>query len=343
MINSHFIPQLILRHFCEEEKLTYYDIEKNRSEIRSTRSVFSEKGYYPEQLEKDLCQKIEVQFANLLNNKILSDRYKVVINEKDQLILKKFLIITCLRVHDNNMQQNAWYQVLKRDGIIPAGEEYRDFFSGDFFGNMNKVLECQDIESLITTAESSGNLNLMTYIRDIIYSYNVFVKSNNSKEEFIIPDRGWAGYRGPMSVKKLNAMMNMLQIRFDPLVDMLLHMSSPQDYAVFPITKNMAIITMSPAFKICLPGAPYNIIYPDNAPSLSACIGFGTSNTIMDPTKHILRNGTAEYKYEIQQLNKNDVCFLNSLLINNAEKFFAFSSENNVRFSLENNKIISRR
>ena len=143
-----------------------------------------------------MCQKIEGQFANLLNNKLLKDRYKVVINEKDQLILKKFLIITSLRVHDDEMQQNAWYQVLKPDGIIPEGEVFREFFGGDFFENMKKVLECQDLETLITTAESSVNLNLKTYIKDIIYSYNVFVKSNNCKEEFIIPDRGWAGYRG---------------------------------------------------------------------------------------------------------------------------------------------------
>ena len=133
-------------------------------------------------------------------------------------------------------------------------------------------------------------------------------------------------------------MSNMLQIRFDPMIAMILQMSSPQDYAVFPITKNMAIITMSPAFKTCLPGAPYNHIYPDNAPSLSACIGFGSANTIIGSDKRILKDGTAEYRYEIQQLNKADVCFLNALLLNNADKFFAFSNLDKVRFSLEQNK-----
>ena len=27
MVNSHYIPQLILRHFCEDSKIQYYDIE----------------------------------------------------------------------------------------------------------------------------------------------------------------------------------------------------------------------------------------------------------------------------------------------------------------------------
>jgi hypothetical protein len=49
----------------------YYDIKMHFVESRNTTSVFSEKGYYPEQLEKDLCHKIEVRFTNVLNKKYL--------------------------------------------------------------------------------------------------------------------------------------------------------------------------------------------------------------------------------------------------------------------------------
>ncbi len=206
LINSHFIPQLILRHFCEDGKIQYYNIENKKTETRSTRTVFSEKGYYPEQLEKNLCNKIEVQFANILNKKLLYNNYKIVLTREDMLIFKKFLIITTLRVRDENMDHNSWYQVLKRDGFIP---ENNDFFSGDFYENLNEILECDNLDTLIEIAYN-GNMNLFTYIKDIVYSYNIFVRTNNCKEDFVIPDRGWAGYRGPMSVKKMNAMYNML-------------------------------------------------------------------------------------------------------------------------------------
>lgn len=90
MVNNHFIPQMILRHFCENEKIKYYDIENRTIETRTTKSVFSKKGYYPDQLEKDLGQKIEVQFANVLNKKLLCNTYKIVLTQEDMLILKKF-------------------------------------------------------------------------------------------------------------------------------------------------------------------------------------------------------------------------------------------------------------
>lgn len=336
MVNNHFIPQLILRHFCEDEKIQYYDIESHRIESRTTKSVFSEKGYYPDRLEKDLCHMIEAQFANVLNKKILCENYKISLTAEDMLVLKKYLIITTLRVRDDNMEHNAWYQVLKRDGFIPKDDSFKNFFGGDFYGNMKGILECKDLDALMDIVGKGQNLNLFTFVRDIVYAYNVFVKTNNCKEDFIINDRGWADYRGPMSIKKLNAMINMLEVRYDPYIDMLLHMSSPQDYAIFPLASDMAVITVSPAFKMCLPGSPYNIIYPDNAPSLSKCLGFGSANTIAMQDNKFLRDGTKEYRYNIQQLARQDVVFLNKLLIKNAEKYIGFANSAKVRKSLEN-------
>ena len=338
MINNHYIPQLILRHFCEDGKILYYDIEKHTTELRTTKSVFSEKGYYPDKLEKELCHKIEVQFANVLNKKILCENYKITLTEEDLLTLKKYLIITILRVRDEDMVHNAWYQVLKRDGFITEEDSLKDFFSGDFFENINKILECRDLDTLLEITDE--NLNLFTFVKDVIYSYNVFVKSNNCKEDFIISDRGWAGYRGPISVKKLNAMLNMLEVEYDPYIDMLLHMSSPLDYAIFPLANNTAVIMVSPAFKMCLPGAPYNILYPENAPSLSRCLGFGSANTIAVPDNKFLRDGTKEYRYNIQQLPRQDVVFLNELLIKNAENFIGFGNSDRVRISLDKCNII---
>ncbi|WP_407451867.1 DUF4238 domain-containing protein [Fibrobacter sp.] len=59
MLRSHFIPQFILRAFCESDKIQYMDLASKTVESRNPRSVFSEVGYYPEQLERDLCDKIE--------------------------------------------------------------------------------------------------------------------------------------------------------------------------------------------------------------------------------------------------------------------------------------------
>lgn len=335
MVNSHFVPQLILRHFCEDEKINYVDLKTNKAELRTTKSIFSEKGYYPEELEKNLCEKIEVQFANVLNKKIVNERHNIILTSYDQLVLKKFLIISALRVRDDDMQQNAWYRALKRDGFITDEIDYKEL-SGDFFENINKVLGCETPDALFDLVESAdANLNLISYIRDIVYSYNVFVKTNNCKEDFIITDRGWAGYCGPISVKKLNAMHDLFMMNGDPLLLRIVQMSSPLDYAVFPLSRNMALIAMSSAFKIFDKSMPYNFIYPENAPTLSQCLGFGNSEIISLPGNRYNRSGEKEYTYEIKQLTRKDVKFLNTLLLKNANQHFAYANYERVKYSIE--------
>ena len=335
MVNNHYVPQFILRNFCKDEKIQYYDLKSKKVEPRATRSVFSEKGYYPDNIEKGLCQKIEVQFANVLHNKILNNRYRIVLDSNDMLVLKKYLIITMLRMRDDDNEQNILFRELKKNGFIPEDASDKELFSGDFYKNINEVLECDNIDKLMDLCFSSKNLTLFTFVKDSVYSYNVFVRSDNSKEDFIIPDRGWVRYRGPNAVKKLNALNNMLDIRYDPYVEILLSMSTPQDYAVYPLARNLAIVSVSSAYKICLSDSPYKVNYPEEAPSLSACLGFGTSDTFATPSNRIRRDGTKEYIYNVQQLNRNDVSFLNGLLLDNADRYFGYAELERVKYSLE--------
>ena len=337
MVNNHFVPQFILKNFCKDGKLQYNDVLNKTTEQRSTRSVFSEKGYYPDELEKDLCYKIEAQFAKLLNNKIINERYRITIDSSDMLVLKKFLIVTMLRVRNEDLDHNIWYKELVRDDIFPNDLVTKESLKGDFINAITSVLNCNKLEELLDITHREKDINLFSFVRDAIYSYNVFVRTNNCKEDFIISDRGWAGYRGPVGVKKLNAMINMLAIRYDPLIDMILHMSSPQDYAVYPLSSNMALIAVSPAYKIYLPGSPYNIIYSDEAPTLSKCLGFGTSDTIAPSDNRIRRDGSKEYRYSIKQLTRSDVSFLNGLLINQADRYYAYADKDRIKYSLEKN------
>lgn len=169
----------------------------------------------------------------------------------------------------------------------------------------------------------------------LFFSYNVFVRTNNSKEDLIITDRGWAAYMGPIGVRKMNALMQSGRIEDA----MLLQMVSPQDYGIFPLSRNMAIITMSPAYKQHLKGSGTRIIYPPHAPTLSACLGFGSEDTIEPPTNKFLKSGAMVYQYKIKQLVKRDVIFLNSLLLDYANQFFGYANADKVRSSLKEKNI----
>ena len=334
MINSHFVPQFLLRNFCSDSKIQYYNKNTKTVESRSTRSVFSEKGYYPDQLEKDLCNKIEYQFSVVLNNKLLKARDKITLNSDEMWILKKYLIITMLRVHDDNMEHNTMYRFLKRDGFIQDPDEFEVKYSGDFYDNIIKILNCPDPYSALELTNTEANITLFSFIRDVINSYNVFVRSNRSKEDFVITDRGWANYCGIISVKKLNAILDTPVYQFDPFLQQVIRMSSPQDYAVYPLSSNLAIITVSPAVQVMLPGSPYKIILPPEAPTLAKCMGFGNNRIFTAPKKQLIC-GMKLYTYEVHQLKQSDVAFLNCLLIDNADAFIGFADQSKIRYSFD--------
>ena len=89
MVNSHYVPQLILRHFSDADRIQYCDLTNRKVETRNIRSTFAEKGYYPDEIEKEMCYKAESQFANLLNNKLLNERRRIILTRDELFILKK--------------------------------------------------------------------------------------------------------------------------------------------------------------------------------------------------------------------------------------------------------------
>lgn len=330
MVNSHYIPQFILRHFCVHNNIQYCDIEKQRVERRTTRTVFSEQGYYPDELEHELCVKIESQFANILNNKITKERYRIILNADEMLLLKKYLMISIFRYRTDNLGKDPILQGLS--------EEQLEYFGGDFFDNINKILSCKTKEDALKYCDldtPTTNITLMAYMKDVLYSYTVFVKTNNCGEDFILPDRGWGTYEGPIHIKKFTGTFDLAMKTGNPLLFQIAKMITPHDYSIFPLTRNMAVMTVSTFFKLCMPDSPYNIIFSEDAPTLSQALGFGNAKTITPPVPRNVYGKGMEYLCEVQQLTKQDTIFLNSLLLANADKYFAYAECKKVKRSLE--------
>lgn len=330
MVNSHYIPQFILRHFCVDNNIQYCDIEKRRVEKRTTRTVFSEQGYYPDKLEHELCVKIESQFANILNNKITKERYRIFLNADEMLLLKKYLMISILRYRTDELEKDPILQGLSKEQL--------EYLGGDFCENINKILVCktkEDAFKYCNFESSDTNMTLMAYVKDVLCSYTVFVKTNNCGEDFILPDRGWGTYEGPIHIKKLTSTLELAMKTGDPLLFRIAEMITPHDYSIFPLTRNMAVMTVSIFFKLCMPDFPYNVIFPEEAPTLSQALGFGNAKTITPPVPRKVYGKGTEYLCEIQQLSKHDTVFLNSLLLSNADNYFAYAECERVKRSLE--------
>lgn len=325
MAKSHYIPQFILRHFCNEDAIIYCDLQKKKVEKRNTKSVFSEKEYYPEELERSLCQNIEVQFATLLNNKILTSRYSINLSPVEMDILKKYLLITIFRNKINEPNELELSPYLSKEDI----KKYK----GDFYENLNKILECktkEDMLSYIDWENDSSNITLSAYLRDILGSYIIFVSTGHCDEDFLIPDKGCASYEGPGKVRKLNATIDLFKKTGDPVLRQTLLMLTPHDYTVFPLSSNLAVIAMSPFYKLCAEGSPYKIKFHDEAPTLSSMLGFGSKEKIKPPKVRTHPENGIEYVYTLRTLNEDEVIFINSISINNAVQYIACADLNKI-------------
>ncbi len=309
MLRSHFIPQFILRAFCEGDKIQYMDLASKNVESRNPRSVFSEDGYYPEQLEHELCDKIERNFAPV-HKKIISSRYKMILDANEMFLLKKYLLVASLRIKSDELKQIS---------------------TEDFFKNVEAALNCStkdDFNRLMFNAKLKSNLILEEFFKHIVGSYTIFIKTSHSKIDFVIPDSGSANYIGAYQDKKfeiINGMINMVPIPlfYDIKVKMTKH-----DYTIFPLSKNTAVLCVNPFYKL-LVGKPLT------SNSIPHVFGFGNTELIQDAKVGFNPNGTIkDYTFDIKQLSRQDTCFLNHLMLTNAESHIAFANREKIGIEL---------
>lgn len=311
-----------------------------KTELRNTRSVFSEKGYYPEGIEKDLCKKAEYLFANLYHNKLENARNSIVLTREELVTIKKYLIVTAIRYR---------YEFAEEDSALM--EELGRAFKVEFIDSLNRILNCETIEETFQYLEKVNehlsinnmdklrestdvNLPLWAEIKDALYSYIVFVKTRGD-EKFLIPDIGRGNYEGPLSRKKMSGLLEAAISQENPVFFQIGMMVSPRDYTIYPLSQNMAILSMSSFYKLLTDSEiKVSVILPEECPTVFAVLGFGSRDTIIPPKVRNIR-GTKEYIYDIKQITATDVSYLNCLMLVEAQHHIACSDLSSLKKTLE--------
>ena len=356
MVNSHYIPQFILRNFCENGSIMYCDLDEKKVEKRNTRSVFAEKGYYPETIEKDLSKKIEYQFANLYHNKLEHAGNSIMLTPEELFILKKFQIVSSIRYRYECTEEETDFV-----------KKFGDTFKVDLIESLNYILGCDSIDKAVAYMDkgfdrfwhdenidiknsnledvlrqqivnqgNSKDINfpLWTEMMDIIRSYIVFVKPWGD-EKFLIPDIGKGVFEGPMSRKKMYGMLDIAIKREDPFLINFCMSLTPHDYTIFPLSKNLAVLSMSVFFKLLTDSEiKTNVILPAECPTVSSVLGFGDYKTITPPRVHFTRD-SKEYRYTVKRINPADVSHLNSLMLAQAQRHVGYPNISCLKKTME--------
>ena len=105
-IKNHYIPQFILRNFCDENnQLNYWNISASTLEKRNTLSVFMIKNMYRDEINhfenpvviENQFSYFEEEISKLIKSKILIDSNKIVLTRLELEKLRIFLTLFSFR------------------------------------------------------------------------------------------------------------------------------------------------------------------------------------------------------------------------------------------------------
>lgn len=119
-ISNHYVPRLVLRKFSK--KLCLYNVKTGEfQENISPEHAYAHNNLYDIDTERNLNEKIESQFGNLLSNVILKADKEISLTRTQLFVIKKFLLISVLRT----MQSEAFVQREKKLSklLLPQFEE----------------------------------------------------------------------------------------------------------------------------------------------------------------------------------------------------------------------------
>lgn len=121
-IRHHYIPQFILRNFCDEKGyVNYFDKTTNKITLREPSDIFMEKNLYrdeinyaenPTKIETDLAR-FESDISQIIKEKFLVGD-KVILTKEDEQI-KLFFFIMGFRSHNAMLQ---FSEGLSKDSIV---------------------------------------------------------------------------------------------------------------------------------------------------------------------------------------------------------------------------------
>ena len=333
MANSHYIPQFILKNFCVNDKITYCDLATGTCSPRNTRSVFSQKEYYPDEVEVMLSKQVEYPFANLYHNKLENARNRITLTPDELFTIKKYLVIQSIRYrYEDTAEDTSTRESLGTNFANDFISSLKAVISATYKDDIFEILNIDPMATFTNTEEI--NIPLWAEVKDVLFSYLVFVKCRGD-EEFVIPDNGKAVIEGPMSKKKMCGLLEVALAQNNSEMLTLAQMLTPRDCSIFPLTPHLLLLSVSPFYKLMTDSEfNVNLIMPQGCETVEKCLGFGSRNTIAPPSVKMV-NTKKKYRYTVEQLNSADIQSINGLLLIEAKEYVACANLSKIQNSVK--------
>lgn len=152
-IRHHYVPQFILRNFCDERGLLHYvDLKSHEMIFEKPCNLFMERNLYrdeinhgknPTKIERDFAR-YENEIAQLLREKFLND-YKIILKKDEEEKLKLFIAVMSFRSYTTkeffveNLRSKEYYLLYQKNG------DFLDFWKR----NLGYLVNCRSLCEVI--------------------------------------------------------------------------------------------------------------------------------------------------------------------------------------------------
>lgn len=371
--NSHYVPKQTLKKFGD--KLCLFNVHTGEYiENANVDKVFSERGFYTEEVEDKLNRRIESQFGNLFANKLIKCENEIVLNRDELRLVKKFLLISVIRSYGNEeflQKERTFYDDAQEYALRNASmlglnqEEIKNNPMPKPFDE--KVVDGETpfdywMRTLNVILDSDGTPQDILKHPDKTYpayrwsevinnGYVAFWDSNYDKDEFIITDIGMTsenekGWNGTTvhNIKKTNFLLELMKNETDERMkmeiykNMRLHYNFSENFMMFPISAKRMIVEIDPFYK-------FRDVYKNyyRMPGLDTLTMMPNEDLYAPNTTQYVyhQNGLElkyhpddKYIYQIKQLSSKETRYCNELFFDRINTWVGFASLNKVVGSL---------
>ena len=348
MSNNHYVPRLILRKFSD--KLSLYNVRTGElKENIPPEHAYSIEGFYDEETEKKLNQRIESQFGGLLSNLILKQDKEIRLSRSNLLLVKKFLTISIIRSvkgEDWMKKERDFYNLCG----MPAPFEEKQIIGETSFEywlrTLNVILDTDGTPGQVMN-HPDKTYPAYRWACIVNSAYLAFWDAPNDRDEFVITDigmtseneKGWDGIR-VHNRKKLDFIQNLIKSTEDnnereQLLGILYNVTSfSENFQMFPISSKRMIVLISPFFKfryfmkssgVTVPELSDLTVIPNEK-----LFEPNRNHYVLPPIpgKGYQYHEDDRYIYDIKVLNTNEIRYCNALFMDRIDTYLGFSSLN---------------
>ena len=348
MSNNHYVPRLILRKFSD--KLSLYNVRTGElKENIPPEHAYSIEGFYDEETEKKLNQRIESQFGGLLSNLILKQDKEISLSRSNLLLVKKFLTISMIRSvkgEDCMKKEKNFYNLCG----MPAPFEEKQIIGETSFEywlrTLNVILDTDGSPGQVMN-NPDKTYPAYRWACIVNSAYLAFWDAPNDRDEFVITDigltseneKGWDGIR-VHNRKKLDFIQNLIKSTEDnnereQLLGLLYNVTNfSENFHMFPISSKRMIVLISPFFKfryfmkssgVTVPELSDLTVIPNEK-----LFEPNRNHYVLPPIpgKGYQYHEDDRYIYDIKVLSTNEIRYCNALFMDRIDTYLGFSSLN---------------